>query len=439
MSEPSRSNRFWSRVASFAANEAGEAPAPVPDQPPAAVLDLLRRLGVALCQSGEAVDRVGRILEDVAAAYDARQVRFFVLPTGVFVRLQIGESATIDFSPGSVDQLRLDQIDALYRLVDLIRRRRVDVRGASTELDRILASRPRFGPLVAIAGTAVLTLGLGLLLNPTASAVPAYPALGVLVGIMAWWAARSEALALVLTVSTAFVVSWAAFEFAQPLLNANALDLVIPSLVTLLPGATLTIATVELSSGSIMSGSTRLVFGLERLLLLAFGIAMGAQLAGTAGAVTGSAAPLGPWAPWLGVLLLGFGHFYASSAPSSALVWLLLVLSLAYGVQVVSGEILGSLASCFVAGAVIVPVAYTVQERAGGPPAQVTFLPAFWLLVPGALGLEGVTEILSEGQAAGIADFLNALLSIVAIAIGVLVGSAVTDSVGRRTSSWRGL
>ena len=55
------------------------------------------------------------------------------------------------------------------------------------------------------------------------------------------------------------------------------------------------------------------------------------------------------------------------------------------------------------------------------------------------LGLAGVTEILSEGQAAGIADFLNALLSIVAIAIGVLVGSAVTDSIGRRTTSWRGL
>lgn len=431
--------RFWSRIADFAAGAAGEPPEPVRDQTPAAVLDLLRRLGVALCQSGEAVDRVGQILEEVALAYDARRVRFFVLPTGVFVRLETDEGANIDFQPGSADQLRLDQIDAVYRLVDQIRRRQIDAVSAGSEIDRILLSPPRFGAVAVILGTMVLTLGLGMLLNPSLSALPAYPALGAIVGVMAWWARRSEALSVILTVATSFVVSWAAFQFAEPLLNAPALDIVIPSLVTLLPGATLTIATVELSSGSIMSGATRLVFGLERLLLLAFGIAMGAQLAGVGPAVTAHPDRLGPWAPWVGLVLLGLGFNVAFSAPRNALVWLLMMLSLAYGVQVISGELLGTLGSCFVAGAVIVPVAYVVQERAGGPPAQVTFLPAFWMLVPGALGLAGVTEILSEGQAAGIADFLNALLSIVAIAIGVLVGSAVTDGIGRRTTSWRGL
>jgi uncharacterized membrane protein YjjP (DUF1212 family) len=436
-----RRRRFWTRVAEFAAGEAGgrPAPAPVPDQLPSAVLDLLRHLGVALCRSGEAVDRVGQILADVADAYDARGVRFFVLPTGVFVRLQTDDGASIDFAPGSADQLRLDQIDALYRLVDEIRRRRIDAVSAGQELDRILASASRFSPTTMILGTMVLTLGLGMLLNPTLSALPAYPALGAIVGVMAWWARRSDALALILTVATSFVVSWAAFQFAEPLLNAPALDIVIPSLVTLLPGATLTIATIELSSGSIMSGSTRLVFGLERLLLLSFGIAMGAQLAGVGEAIIAPSTPLGPWAPWVGVVLLGVGFNLAYSAPHNTLVWLLLMLSLAYGVQVTTGQLFGTLASCFVASGVIVPVAYIVQERAGGPPAQVTFLPAFWMLVPGALGLAGVTEILSEGQAAGIADFLNALLSIVAIAIGVLVGSAVTDGLGRRTSSWRGL
>lgn len=436
---PSRSRRFWSRVARFAASEAGETPAPLPDQPPTEVLDLLRRLGNALCKSGEAVDRVGRILEDVATAYGARGVRFFVFPTGVFVRLQTPDGHTIDFSPGTADQLRLDQIDALYRLVSEIRLRQVDVGTASSRLDQILASRPRYGPAVGILGTMVLTLGLGMLLNPTLSALPAYPALGAIVGLMAWWARRSESLALVLTVATSFVVSWAAFQFAEPLLDAPALDLVIPSLVTLLPGATLTIATVELSSGSILSGGTRLVYGLERLLLLSFGIAMGAQVAGVNAPIAVASEPLGQWAPWVGVVLLGIGFNLAYSAPQGALVWLLLVLSLTYGVQVVSGEFFGSLASCFVASAVAVPASYIVQDRAGGPSSQVTFLPAFWLLVPGALGLASVTEILSAGAVDGIANFLNALLSIVAIAIGVLVGSALSEDFGRRTSSWRGL
>jgi uncharacterized membrane protein YjjB (DUF3815 family) len=115
------------------------------------------------------------------------------------------------------------------------------------------------------------------------------------------------------------------------------------------------------------------------------------------------------------------------------------VLYVAYAVQALSGLLVGSLGASFLAGAVVLPVAYLVQFRRSGPPVMVTFLPAFWLLVPGALGLQGVTEIVSAGSAAGLGDFLNALLSIVAIAVGVLVGAGVSERVGRTTSRWRGV
>ena len=69
----------------------------------------------------------------------------------------------------------------------------------------------------------------------------------------------------------------------------------------------------------------------------------------------------------------------------------------------------------------------------------VTFLPAFWLLVPGALGLQGVTQIFGADAASGLGDFLNALLTIVAIAVGVLVGAGLSERLGRATATWRGL
>jgi hypothetical protein len=52
-----------------------------------------------------------------------------------------------------------------------------------------------------------------------------------------------------------------------------------------------------------------------------------------------------------------------------------------------------------------------------------TFLPAFWLLVPGAAGLIGLTEAIGGGG--GVADFASALTSVVAIALGVLIGTAL--------------
>jgi uncharacterized membrane protein YjjB (DUF3815 family) len=66
----------------------------------------------------------------------------------------------------------------------------------------------------------------------------------------------------------------------------------------------------------------------------------------------------------------------------------------------------------------------------------VTFLPAFWLLVPGAIGLIGVTEAIGNPASAGLEDFVTPLASIVSIALGVLCGVSLSRaawSSARRT------
>jgi uncharacterized membrane protein YjjP (DUF1212 family) len=433
--------RIWTRVAQTAARHlaAEQPPAPtVPEQPPEAVLDFLRRLGVAMCRAGDPVDRVTLILEDVAHSYGAPGVSFFVLPTGVFVRIETGETSRVDFAPGSSLPLRLDQVEELYRLIDDIRHARLMVSEASNRLERLLVAPPRLPGWLRVLGGGVLTVGLGLLLNPAVAALPVYLGLGLLVGVLRLWAERNAVVLLIFPVLAAFAVTWAAFSLAQPILDAWPLDIVIPSLVTLLPGAALTMATIELAAGSVISGSARLVYGLERLLLLTFGIALGVEVAGLPD-VHERAATLGAWAPWAGVLVFGIGHYLDASLRWRSFLWVLLVLYAAYVVQAGSALLLGSLGASFVAGAVVLPVAYAAQQRPSGPPVPVTFLPAFWMLVPGALGLEGVTEIVGSDAAAGLGDFLNALMTIVAIAVGVLVGAGVSERIGRATSTWRGL
>lgn len=80
----------------------------------------------------------------------------------------------------------------------------------------------------------------------------------------------------------------------------------IAPLITFLPGSALTTATVELTSGEMVAGASRLVFGGMQLLLLAFGILAGAELAGLPNVDvlddTGVNL-LGWWAPWLGLVV----------------------------------------------------------------------------------------------------------------------------------------
>ena len=83
------------------------------------------------------------------------------------------------------------------------------------------------------------------------------------------------------------------------------------------------------------------------------------------------------------------------------------------------------------------PVALAIARLPGGPPSQVTFLPAFWLLVPGALGLIGVTEVIGDPATASVEDLVKPVGSIVSIALGVLGGVSVYRGLASATRPLR--
>jgi uncharacterized membrane protein YjjB (DUF3815 family) len=109
-----------------------------------------------------------------------------------------------------------------------------------------------------------------------------------------------------------------------------------------------------------------------------------------------SVAVLGAWAPWLGVFVFGIATAFYFSAPEGALPWLLLVLVAAWLGQLVGDRLFGGDVSGFFGALAMTPVALAVARLRHGPPSQVTFLPAFWLLVSGAIGLVGVTEVVGD-------------------------------------------
>ena len=63
-------------------------------------------------------------------------------------------------------------------------------------------------------------------------------------------------------------------------------------------------------------------------------------------------------------------------------------------------------------------------------PVYAMFLPVFWLLVPGAISLIGLTAVATNTHVTGAQDFLTAISSIVAVAVGVLLGTQLTEWLG---------
>jgi uncharacterized membrane protein YjjP (DUF1212 family)/uncharacterized membrane protein YjjB (DUF3815 family) len=347
-----------------------------------------------------------------------------LLPTSLFVQTGTGDGAHVQFSSQVAPPPRLDQIDGLYRLVKQFERAELTASAGLSRLDGIYHRRPAFGWPVRTIGHAILTAGLALLIQPTPAGILAAVVLGLLIGVLKL--ARLPALALILPILASFLTAVAVFGADRYLHIDNPIRLLVVPLVTFLPGAMLAIATMEIAAGQLVSGASRLVSGFVQLALLAFGlVAAGALVhASRADFADHRVAGLGAWAAWAGVLVFAIGIWLHFSAPFRSLPWMLLMLYIAFAGQAIGDLLFGGEISGFFGAAAMTPVVLWVERLPNGPPKLVTFLPAFWLLVPGAAGLIGITQIVGNDLDVTSRALSDVLVSIISISLGVLIGAA---------------
>lgn len=392
-----------------------------------ALLEFLFRLGQAYLACGEQTAQVELLLRRTAMQYGMREVRVVAFPTAVFIALHDGAAERVTLAEASTTRLRLDQIADVYALGDAAQRTVVTPAEGLERLDDILSRRARFGAPGVVLGHTILTVGLAMVLMPALENLAAAALLGVIVGVLKVLNRDQVVLALPLPVVAAALVSVLVFYAVKRGLPIDPLLVLVPPLVTFLPGATLTLGMVELAYGDMISGSSRLITGFVQLVLLAFGLAAGAALVGVSPDdlldLTVTYVKV-PWAQWAGVVVYGIGVYLHFTAPRKALLWMLLVLLLAFAAQRLAAGLFGSEISGFFGALVATPLAYLIQMRFKGPLAMVTFLPAFWLLVPGALGLLSVTRMLSD-RAAGLEGLVTVVFVVASIALGTLVGASL--------------
>lgn len=392
---------------------------------------LVVQLGAAMNAAGESVATVQERLGRIASAYGADATRISAFPTYLMVSMGRGEPATLEITMSLGTAPRLDQIAALELLVREAEGGRVEPLEGIRRLEEIRSLRPRFGPAASIAGYAVLAAGICLVLHPAWSEIAAAAVFGGIVGLLRLAGDRKPSLQVLLPVAAAFVVSALSalavdLDLADPGLRA-----MVASLVVFLPGAALTTSVLELAGGEMVAGSSRLVAGAMQLALLAFGILAGIETVGVSSPLVLDASGdlLGYWAPWLGVLVFALGVSVANSAPGRSLLGLLIVLYAAWCGQVVGNAVFGGYVSAFIGAIAMTMVAYGVSRLPGAMPQHASFLPGYWLLVPGALGLIGLAEFAGDPSGAGTQDLVATVVSLFAVAIGVLCGTLLLTSL----------
>jgi len=424
-----------------------ESPPPEPQARPAppdtaVLLEFMFRLGQGYLACGEQTAKVELLLRRTASAYGMRKSRVVAFPTAVFISLHDSTGERVTLAECEPEALRLDQMADIYALGEAAQGAKVEPGEGLERLAAIRRQKARFGKGGLVAGHVILTVGLALVLMPTRTNLAAAAVLGLIVGLLKLFNRGRAMMAVPLPVVAAAVVSALVFLAVRRGIPVDPLHALVPPLVTFLPGAMLTLGMVEFAYGDMVSGAGRLIAGFVQLILLAFGLAIGAVLVGYVPADLVYSAgdyakvPWVPWAPWAGVLVFGVGVYLHFSAPRNSLRWMILVLLMAFAAQRLAVGMFGSEISGFFGTLVATPLGYLIQLRFRGPPAAVTFLPSFWLLVPGALGLLSVTRMLSD-RAAGIDGLVTVMFVITSIALGTLVGASLYRGLTETFGAWQ--
>jgi uncharacterized membrane protein YjjP (DUF1212 family) len=388
-------------------------------------------LGAAMAAANYPVTMMRAVMEQTARAYGLDH-EFLALPNYVQVGSASGEGIYIanpDFT------VRYDQSFPLAKLVARAPSGTVSPGEGMAELERIRNLDKRFPVWITILGYAVQSVGLTLILQPTPWSLIGAATLGLLVGGLSVIGRRIEAIGYMLPTVCAFLVAFIVCTFENRWhVGSDSLRALAAPLATFLPGAAITLAVIELATNHVVSGASRLVAGFMQIAQLAFGILIAAQIAGIADTnlVTTQFNRLGPWAPFIGVLVYGLGIWLNFAPPTRFLPWMVLMLYVAYGGQWVGNEVLGSYASGFGGGLTLILFALAVSHRPNTPPTMSLVVPGFWLLVPGSLGFMGVTQLFGTHDTA---VFTATLISMMSIAVGVQTGLLLWRAAIQLTSS----
>jgi uncharacterized membrane protein YjjP (DUF1212 family) len=384
------------------------------------------RLGHALHASGYAAHSLEEILQKVC---DRLEVvgQFFTTPTAIiaaFGPLDRQQTHLIRVHPG---ELNLGRLSALDDVVHGVLSGTLTPQAGSSEIDRILTKRPTYPRWLRVFGYAIVSGAGCKFLGGGADDVAVSAAVGLLIGLIALAFKRFTITSHVFELTASFVASALVSLIATQGFRISIPTATLASIITLLPGLTITVAMTELASRHLSSGSARLSSAFIVFAAMTFGVALGtavvtAAYGGPIRSYTPERLPVWTQFAALAIAPIGFSLLLRARPRDIPLVcgasWLGYL-----GFQLGAthlGQVLGASI-----GTLTVGLVSNAFERLRFGPASVPLVPGVLLLVPGSLGYNSLTMLLNQSLEPGLSAGITAVLTAVALAGGLIVANVL--------------
>lgn len=393
------------------------------------MLTLITEVGTALNRSSYPVPQTQAVLREICTAYK------YNISAEVFATYIIA----IDRTDGQVQvantgsAYRFDQIADTESLVHQLRGATMAVPAALEQLRAIAASAPPVGPALRIVGYLFQALGFALCFQMSWPATLAAAVITIPLAILLLWSSSKGTLAALMPFLLTFLSALAIAIWAIHGGTVDPVRLAVIPVVVLIPGAALTTALIELTTGDMIAGSTRLISALVVLLSMAFGLALALDIVRMPSThltdLTATQAPA--WVLWFAAPIFAVGNILYFCTPRRAWIWTIVFAAGTFWLNRGLQELIQPAFASGVALGVALFFAWGINAHVkGNPSVLVMFLPTFWLMVPGSMGFVAVSGAITEDRELGSLG-TNAALTLLSMAICMMIASVLSPLVTR--------
>jgi uncharacterized membrane protein YjjP (DUF1212 family) len=400
-------------------------PVPLDD----AAIGFVLRLGRALHMYGYTANGLEDVLCQVATQLALPGSQFFVTPTSILAAFGPQEQQRthlIRLKPGDLNLAKLAAIDDVARRVAGATLSPLD---GSAQLDAIVASPARYNRLVETLAYGFVSAAACRILDGGYAEMALSSLVGLVTGVLAIGSRGIR--------DAVSVFPFVAAAIAALLVNgAGALGFsvstsitVLAGLVVLLPGLTLTLAMAELSSQHLIAGTARMAGAFTVFVGIAFGVALGTQLAkllfGVAPNVGVVPAPTATL--WIALLAAPIVFSVLLRARLRDIAAIVGVSVLGYGGAQLGSHVLGAQLGGGL-GALTLAMASNLYERWTSHPATVTLVPGVLLLVPGSIGFRSFSLLLEQQVVVGVDAAFTMTMTAISLVAGLLLANILVPA-----------
>ncbi|EGT3616303.1 threonine/serine exporter family protein [Clostridium perfringens] len=236
------------------------------------IINLSTDLGTLMLENGAETYRVEETMSRICLAYGINKVDVFVIPTNIIITIKIDDNAISRTKRVTSRTINLDKISKLNNLSRDIAFNNVSIEDAEIALNKI-DSEKVYSLKVKILGFLITASSFTLLFGGNIKDALASGFTGIVLCILSYFLNILKTNNFFINILSGALASLLAFFSIKLNLASNLNEIIIGSLMPLVPGLAITNSLRDIIAGDLVAGSAKFI----EAFLIAVGIAIGSS------------------------------------------------------------------------------------------------------------------------------------------------------------------